>query len=202
MTQWESLWWGLFNIQTQFLAGNLRQDNSPHRDQLLCSNHRTTIKTIPWSVHVHYTTRRRDIPWRIGGMNRRECWQIHLYACWLAGSQSRPTPEWGSMRERPGLVPIQGTVVLSLSKYTLTCTHANTDRHTNAGSSVRSLSFMQIFCLSVMSGMPGYRLCSMTWFSMGLPRHRPVCMCVCSACVYVFVCVCVWDHLPASPSFG
>lgn len=30
------------------------------------------LKTIPWSVHVHYTTRRRDIPRRIEGMNRRE----------------------------------------------------------------------------------------------------------------------------------
>lgn len=57
---------------------------------------------------------------------------IDSFVCSLAGWQSVKTHsrvginerEMGRERERLGLVPIQGTVVLSLNKYTLTCTHA------------------------------------------------------------------------------
>lgn len=59
---------------------------------------------------------------------------IDSFVCSLAGWQSVKTHsrvginerEMGRERERLGLVPIQGTVVLSLNKYTLTCTHAQT----------------------------------------------------------------------------
>lgn len=55
---------------------------------------------------------------------------------------------------------------------------------------------MQIFCLSVMSGMPGYRPLLNDLISMGLPRHWSVCVCV------FFVCARVCFHMPARASSG
>lgn len=108
-----------------------------------------------------------------------------------AGWQSRPTPDINEgERERQGLVPIRSTHMHA---------HSNTHTHTLTGRrSLRSLSFHADLLSPSNVWYAGIQALLNDLISMGLPRHRPVCMRV-SAHVCVCACVCAFICLRALP---
>lgn len=128
---------------------------------------------------------------------------IDSFVCSLAGWQAVKTHSRVGINEREiererdeDLVPTQGITVLRWSKHTLTSrarTHTNTQTE---GSSVRSLSFHADLLSLSNVWYAGIQALLNDLISMGLPRHRSVCMCV---SVYVCVCACVFICLRAFP---
>lgn len=120
------------------------------------------------------------------------------FVCTLAGWQSVKThSRVGSMRERPGLVPIQGTVVLSLSKYTLTRTHAHTQTHKRRELSKESLFHADLLSLSNVwyAGIQAL-LNDLIFYGAA---EAPACVHVCVQCLCLCVCVCEIICLQALP---
>lgn len=80
--------------------------------------------------------------------------------------------------ERRGLAPIQGTVALSLNKYTQSYTHTQQPGE---------LSQEPLFHADLLSRSnvwyAGIQALLNDLISMGLQRHRPVCVCVFWLCV-------------------
>lgn len=112
---------------------------------------------------------------------------IDSFVCSLAGRLAIKIHSSAGINEKQGdwdLVTIQRAVVLSLNKYTLTCTHT----HTNAESSVRSLSFHTDLLSLCNVWYVGIQALLNDLISKGLPKHWLVRLCVCVH-VCVFICL-------------
>lgn len=147
------------------LQGPLPHPNPSYCAKLAASvlslNRWTTIKTIPPGVSM-LVTQRSERPSQKDRGSKETQIAPYSFVCSLVSSlagRQDPLQRW-DQPERLGLVPSLGTMELPLNKHTLAQTH-------KAGGGVggeggQSLSFTQIFCLLVMSGMLGYWLCWLT----------------------------------------